>query len=232
MPVNFLCWLNSKFDPPAVHYVYADPTSRSLKSIVGQSSGDSAVTTAFSVGFEADISVLERCEIGPCAIAVVAETHVTTLLSSKGEALFHIGFDGSVVDVVQEAAKPVRRRRSYIRTEAPSVFGVQLPTACAVAVCESSRIVAIGYVSGIDLLWDLATKRVFKRIIAHTSPVVKIFSFPAQARIVSTAMNGAVRLDVIHARALRDIRNSASATPTAEGLDVQRSRSITPLQMT
>ena len=229
MPTNFLCWLNKKFDPPMVEFMYAEASMKALRSIVGHASAETSTTVAFNVFFESDITVLEKCEMGPLTAALVCDSHVVNLLNNRGETLFQINYDGSVIDAVQESVKPARRRRSYIRPDPPSVFGVRYPTACAVTSCQMARIVAIGYTNGVVQLWDLPTKRVFKRIIAHSSPIVSIFSYPLQSRIVSTAAAGGVRMDVVHARALRDIRNSSSATPTAGDLEAQRSRPITPL---
>jgi WD40 repeat protein len=230
LPPNFLCSLNNKFDPPSVNFVHCDQGSH-VKSVSGSSSGDLATTTVFSVNFESNVTVLEECELGPCTVAVVADSDVVTLLGQKGDVLFRIGYDGSVVDTVAEAAKSVRRRRSYIRAESPSVFGAKFPTATAVSTCELNRHIAIGYANGVVQLWELATRRVFKRIVAHSAPVLRVFSFPNHSRLVSSSTNGSVRLDVIHTRALRDIRNSASATPTSEALEMQRSRSVTPMPL-
>eukprot|EP00744_Colponema_vietnamica_P010499 GILI01014835.1.p1 GENE.GILI01014835.1~~GILI01014835.1.p1 ORF type:complete len:876 (-),score=145.12 GILI01014835.1:135-2471(-) len=115
--------------------------------------------------------------------------------------------DGGVADHVQE--RNVRKpRRRYTKEDVAQLLGdARQPVQCTcISVSPHARLLALGYKDGTIQLWDLATKRVNRRINSHNGrPIVHLSLFSREQRLLSIS-DAELRFDTLYGRNVNDTR--------------------------
>lgn len=220
VPCRVVATLNTKYEPHRVNVLYAEGM-RTLRQIETPLSRENNTQTMFSAVYNFDILSILPINQGLMTYALVVEHSTSFITGSKGEAMFEIHYDGSVSDctMLTDATGNVkfstykRHRSLLVEENGSSSFYREPPHCCSCSFSRELRFVAFGYRDGLIQLWDANSHRIFKRITAHTAPVIQMWCFGEQRLLMSMASSGFLRSDTVWPKTLRDAKNNTSPTP-------------------
>lgn len=210
MPVAVKARMNNRYHPPRIELL-AIENGNTFRSFDVSEGGNS--TSFINAQMSSEVIDFQVVNQGECFVALALANSDTSVINTKGEFVFNVGYDGSVIDYVADALRPPRRRRTFIKVEEATFGAVKYPAASAIHVSHENRYIAIGYRDGVIQLFDVPSKRVCRRIHSHVTAVAKILPLRQSTRFMSFSAAGTMRIDTIYSRNVRDTPSTPPAEP-------------------